>query len=235
LGAWIALTLLVAAGLVLVLRHDAGTIAGLDAADFSAIIAAAALLIFLGLPLLGRYQGRIGSAFRDLAIWSATALALIALYSYRAELFQVANRVGGELLPPGTALTVESPDPGGRAVRIRKQPDGQFVVHAKVNGANVSMIVDTGASTVVLRQDDARRIGLDLANLSYTVPVETANGTAFAARVRLTRVFVGPVGLAKVEALVAKPGVLHQSLLGMSFLSRLRSYDFSGNFLTLRS
>jgi aspartyl protease family protein len=55
-----------------------------------------------------------------------------------------------------------------------------------------------------------------------------------AARVRLDRVGIGPLDRTKVEALVAKPGALTQSLLGMSFLSRLRSYEFSGDFLTLR-
>jgi aspartyl protease family protein len=97
------------------------------------------------------------------------------------------------------------------------------------------MIVDTGASTVVLRSEDARRAGIQLSALAYTVPVETANGRAFAARVKLDKVSLGELTLDKVEALVTKPGALHQSLLGMSFLSRLHSYEFSGNQLVMRS
>ncbi len=62
----------------------------------------------------------------------------------------------------------------------------------------------------------------------------TANGRTMAARVRLDKVGIGPLDRHKVEALVAQPGALTQSLLGMSFLSRLRSYEFSGDFLTLR-
>ena len=234
MSAWIALLLLIIAGLVLVLRHDAGTIAGLDAADFSALVAGLALLIFIGFPLFARYRGGLASALRDLAVWAGAALVLVAIYSYRGELYEVANRVGGELLPPGTELAPEGAAPGGRAVRIRRQPDGQFIVRARIDNTTVRMLVDTGASAVVLRQEDARRIGIDLDSLRYSVPVQTANGTALAARVRLGRVFVGPIGIARVEALVAKPGVLDQSLLGMSFLSRLRSYEFSGSFLTLR-
>ena len=62
----------------------------------------------------------------------------------------------------------------------------------------------------------------------------TANGRTVAARVYLNEVAIGPLDRTKVEALVAQPGALTQSLLGMSFLSRLRSYEFSGDFLTLR-
>jgi len=50
----------------------------------------------------------------------------------------------------------------------------------------------------------------------------------------LRSVAVGPIALPQVEALVAQPGTLKESLLGMTFLSRLRSYEFSGDFLTLR-
>ena len=62
----------------------------------------------------------------------------------------------------------------------------------------------------------------------------TANGRAMAARLRLDSVAIGPVDRQKVDALVAQKDALTQSLLGMSFLSRLRSYEFSGDFLTLR-
>jgi aspartyl protease family protein len=96
------------------------------------------------------------------------------------------------------------------------------------------MIVDTGASTIVLRPEDAKRAGIDLSKLSFTVPVLTANGRTVAARVRLDSVAIGPLQREDVEALVAEPKALTESLLGMSFLGRLRSYEFSGDFLTLR-
>jgi aspartyl protease family protein len=70
--------------------------------------------------------------------------------------------------------------------------------------------------------------------LSFNVPVQTANGTAFAASVRLPSISVGPIVMEQVEALVAQPGALKESLLGMSFLRRLRSYEFSGDYLTFR-
>jgi aspartyl protease family protein len=86
----------------------------------------------------------------------------------------------------------------------------------------------------VLRPADARKAGIDPKSLTYRVPVLTANGRAMAARVRLDSVAIGPLDRKNVDALVAQPGALTQSLLGMSFLSRLRSYEFSGDFLRLR-
>lgn len=235
MGAWIALTLLVIAGLALLLRADAGSIAGYDPSDFAIIVAGVAMLIFIGSSIASSYRGRAGQAVRDLLTWTLIALVLVAAYSYRDELFSLGHRMAGELLPPGSALRSDTQVDGERAVRIRKRPDGHFMAKTSVNGITVSMLVDTGASTVVLKPADAQRLGIDIETLRYTVPVQTANGTTFAAHVRLRTLVVGPITVNEVEALVAKPGSLKENLLGMSFLSRLRSYEFSGEYLTLRS
>ncbi len=73
-----------------------------------------------------------------------------------------------------------------------------------------------------------------MTGLTFNTPVVTANGTAYAASVRLRTVGVGPVHAEDVEALVVPAGSLNESLLGMSFLRRLGSYDLKGDFLTLR-
>ena len=88
-------------------------------------------------------------------------------------------------MPPGDAVSVETTTPGSQAVRIRKRRDGHFIANAKVNGQAMSLLVDTGASTVVLREADAVRLGVDTRRLTYTVPVQTANGITYAAHVRL--------------------------------------------------
>jgi aspartyl protease family protein len=235
MGAWIALTLLVIAGLALLLRADAGTIAGFDPSDFAIAVASIALLIFLSSSIAGSYRGRAGQAVRDLLTWSLVALLLVAGYSFREEIFSLGHRVVGELLPPGSALRGEPQVEGERSVRIRRRPDGHFIVKTQVNGVSLSMLVDTGASTVVLKPADAQRLGIDVDRLRYAVPVQTANGTTYAAHVRLRNVALGPINLNDVEALVAKPGALKENLLGMSFLSRLRSYEFTTDMLTLRS
>ncbi|MGI9383861.1 MAG: retropepsin-like aspartic protease family protein, partial [Methyloligellaceae bacterium] len=196
---WLALGLLVVAGIVLVLSHDAGTIAGFDNADFAGIVASVALLIFLGGSLFGSYRGRLAKGLRDAVIWGAFAFLLIALYSFRNDLMYVFERVAGELVP-GLPVTTATSRTGASEVRIRRQVDGQFIARTDINGQSTQMIVDTGATTIVLTQSDARRIGVDLESLTYGVPVQTANGTSFAARVRLSRVSVGSVRVNNVEA-----------------------------------
>jgi aspartyl protease family protein len=166
-------------------------------------------------------------------VWLALGLGLVTLYAYKDDLMPIAARVVGELLP-GSAMTVEQSSGGLTEVRIRKRLDGHFTANTEINDAKISMIVDTGASTIVLRPEDAKKAGIDVEKLNYRVPVLTANGRTTAARVRLEEVSIGPLDRKGVDALVARPGALTQSLLGMSFLSRLRSYEFSGDFLTLR-
>jgi aspartyl protease family protein len=231
-SAWIALFILAFAAMLLV-SNDSGTIANLDSNTFGYLALGTALLVFIGGGVLTRYRGQAGTMFRDAVTWVALGLALVTLYSYREELLSIAGRLAGELLP-GSAMVVEESADGPVAVKIRRRLDGHFTVKAEVNGTSTSMIVDTGASTIVLRPEDAKKTGIDLSHLSFTVPVLTANGRTIAAKVRLDSVAIGPLQRENVDALVAEPKALTESLLGMSFLGRLRSYEFSGDFLTLR-
>jgi aspartyl protease family protein len=232
---WLVAGLLILAGLFAVLRYDPALLAAVASGDRVAMLIASGLMLLLVFSLLGSYRGRLGEALRHLTIWTAIGTGFVTAYAYRDELTTAAYRVAGELLPPGQTITVEETTAGQHAVRIRRRGDGHFVARTDINGVGAGMLVDTGASTVVLKPADAERIGLDVKRLSYTVAVQTANGTTYAAPVRLKMVAIGPIRLRDVEALVAKPGTLKESLLGMSFLRRLRSYEFSGDFLTLRS
>jgi aspartyl protease family protein len=234
MGLWVGLVLLALGGIALMLRSEQDDVFGFEPANFAALTAGVALLILIGGSLLGSYRGRFGQAVKDIFAWTLFALVLVAGYSFKDEITSVAYRVVGELTPPGSAIVVENTPAGERAVRLRRRPDGHFSARVSVNGTSLSMLVDTGASTVVLRQSDASRLGIDLGSLRYSVPVQTANGVAYAAPVRLRTIGIGPISVSQIEALVAQPGALKESLLGMTFLSRLRSYEFSGDFLTLR-
>jgi aspartyl protease family protein len=232
-AAWVALFILALAAVLLIAHGDSSTVAGLDSESFGYVALGLALVVFLGGGLLAHYGGRTSTMLRDAVTWLALGLALVTLYTYRGEITPIAARVVGELLP-GTSMLVEETENGTTEVKIRRRLDGHFAAAAKVNGKPISMVVDTGASTIVLRPEDAAEAGFDVAHLTYSVPVATANGRTMAARVRLSTVTIGPLDRQNVDALVARPGTLTQSLLGMSFLSRLRSYEFSGDFLTLR-
>lgn len=232
---FLALGLLVVGIALYAITGDSASIGGVPRDDFVQLTALLAILIFLvgGLGRISR--GGLGEAIRALGGWAAFGLVLVVLYAYRAELSEVGDRVAQEFRP-GNAETIAQGVAGrGSVVKVRRASDGHFVARARVNGRTVRMIVDTGASTVVLRPEDAKRAGLNLKQLRYSVPVQTANGQAFAARVRLEKVSIGELTVDEVDALVTRPGVLHRSLLGMSFLSRLRSYEFTGSQLVLRS
>jgi aspartyl protease family protein len=130
--------------------------------------------------------------------------------------------------------------PGRAAVRTARTVDivrgrnGDFQVAAQVNGVRIAMVLDTGASAVVLTQEAAKAAGLPLEVLSYTVSVDTANGRTRAAAVTLDRVAVGDIVERQVTALIAQPGQLRTNLLGMSFLNRLESWEVRGDKLVMR-
>lgn len=161
---------------------------------------------------------------RNAAIWLVLGLALVIGYSFRDEL---GPRLLGELVPQ---RGISSPD---GSVTFRAGSDGHFHVEAYINGTRLRLLVDTGASQVVLSPADARRLGFDLNRLDFRHVSETANGPVSGAPVTLREVAVGKVRLADVAASV-NGAAMSESLLGMSFLSRLSGLEVSGDRLTLR-
>ena len=143
------------------------------------------------------------------------------------RLREVADRVIEGLVPGHVAGH-------GRNVEVVRGHGGDFAVAAHVNGTRVPMVLDTGASSVVLTQEAAKAAGLPIEVLNYTVNIDTANGRTHAAAVTLDRLAVGGLTERSVPALVAQPGQLKNNLLGMSFLNRLQSWEVRGDRLRLR-
>jgi aspartyl protease family protein len=141
---------------------------------------------------------------------------------------EVADRVMAEFVP-GHAAT------RGRTVEIARGSSGSFGVTAQVNGARIPMVLDTGASSVVLTQEAAKAAGLPIEVLSYSVTIETANGRARAAPVTLDTVAIGGIIERAVPALIAQKGQLRTNLLGMSFLGRLEGWEVRGDRLVMRA
>ena len=120
------------------------------------------------------------------------------------------------------------------AVHIPRGQGGEFAVHAKINGLATPMVVDTGATSVVLTYETAKAIGLPLELLEYDVDVETAGGHTKAARLTLDRIAIGRLVERSVPALVVPHGQMKTNLLGMSFLDRLESWEVRADKLVLR-
>ena len=160
--------------------------------------------------------------------------AILAPWDWRAA--QMAReRIKGHAQNERTllaSLPSDADDGAPRSVTIRAAHNGHFHVDAVANGRRIPFVVDTGATVVSLTRQDAERIGLDVSRLAYTQRFQTANGVARAAPVKLREVSVGPIAIYDVQAVVNE-GRSAQSLLGMSFLSRLDGYSFSGDALTM--
>jgi aspartyl protease family protein len=224
---WILLVVLSLVLLVLVLRHNDAALAELtrlDGAGVQAKVFALVLLVMLALML---YRGPFPHALESALMWAVIVLLLALGYTYRFELRDVADRVLAEFVPGHAAGR-------GRMVEISRGAGGGFAVSTQVNGARVAMVLDTGASAVVLTHDAAKAAGLPLEVLAYSITVDTANGRARAAPVTLDRVSIGGITERSVAALIAQPGALRVSLLGMSFLNRLERWEVRGDRLLLR-
>ena len=225
---WVLLIGLVLSGVVLIARRDTDSIAGLAAEDFGSLAYHVALVVFVGGTVLVLFRERFSKALEAVLFWTLVGFVLALGYTYRLELRSVADRVLAELMP-GYAVPR-----GARTVEIVRGRNGDFQVAAQINGSRTAMVLDTGASAVVLTQDAAKAAGVPLEFLSYTVNLDAANGRTRAAAVTLDRLAVGDVVERQVPALIAQPGQLRVSLLGMSFLNRLQSWEVRGDKLVLR-
>jgi aspartyl protease family protein len=136
----------------------------------------------------------------------------------------VANPTGNAMAVTATARPAPAPavSPGIRTVTLNNDGRGHFQVEARVEGRSIDFLVDTGASTIALRESSAAKIGIHPSPSDYSVRMQTANGVGKAARVRLDRVEVADILVRDVDALVVPDEALSTNLLGMSFLSRVK-------------
>jgi aspartyl protease family protein len=160
-----------------------------------------------------------------LAVLLATAGAVVA-YGDPGQIARAKNTVS-ELLRKQMTGTA-------RAVQISRGQAGEFALQARINGVVAPMVIDTGATSVVLTYETAKAVGLPLELLEYDVDVETAGGHTKAARLTLDRLAIGKLVERSVPALVVPHGQMKTNLLGMSFLDRLESWEVRADSLMLR-
>jgi len=188
-----------------------------------------------GLTLLAAVSARIFTAgainwsqkARHAAVWLGLVLLVALGFTYRAELLGVGQRVRGELIPSAAQAS------GDRELVVTGGEAG-FAVMGEVNGAPVRFVVDTGASDTVLSPADAHRAGLDSPSLEFDHLAETANGTGRGAHAIAASVSVGSIGFRDMPVVINQ-APMTSSLLGMTFLRRLESFEVRDGRLYLRA
>ncbi|HSM95318.1 MAG TPA: TIGR02281 family clan AA aspartic protease [Rhizomicrobium sp.] len=148
------------------------------------------------------------------------ALAACALgFPARADVFS--------FLDSGRAVQT-----GPRELSVSPGEDGIYYVFAEVNGARIRFVIDTGSDDVVLTAKDARRAGIDVSQLHFTEDYDAETGSGQEADATVRQFSIGPLALANLPVSVNEDG--GASLLGMSFLHRMKSVEIRDNRLYLR-
>ena len=222
---WLALLLAAALLLIELSRLFPGAVSN---EDEPYLVRGLVLLAFLSSGVVFVRQVRLGELARNLLLWGAIALVLAIGYAYRDELSGVGARLRSEFLPGDPVASADA-----HVLTLTQDESGDFYVYGSANGVRIRFLVDTGASDIVLSPADARRLGIDMAALHFVRGFETANGIGAGASYTLDTLSVGPILLQNVPASINRTE-MHSSLLGMAFLKRLKSFEFSGRKLTLR-
>ena len=177
------------------------------------------LLIALGGSMFGVYRGRMGKMLKGLLGWALIIGVLVVGYNYR-------ETIEDAVLPAQTVSV------GDGRIEIRRRFDGHYHADALVNGVAVEFIVDTGASPIVLSQQDAERIGLPMDRLDFSGRARTANGEVRLGDVRLSEIRIGDVVDQNLRAVV-NGGEVHTSLLGLDYLDRFDNVSLNGSIMVL--
>ncbi|MCP5075633.1 MAG: TIGR02281 family clan AA aspartic protease [Rhodobacteraceae bacterium] len=197
--------------------------------DTNLIWAGAAALFLTGL-MIGRYSAakKEDRNTVKLAGWGLFVCIILGLVEYTTEWRQ------SSVLRQNQQVILSAAAVEPVVEHIIRAQDGLFRTKAQINGVPIPAMLDTGASVVLLTYEAARKTGIDVDNLEFTVPVVTASGPLQIAKVTLDTVKVGQILLRDVEAAVSPKGQQHSNLLGTSFLSRLKSAEFSDTRVILK-
>ena len=122
---------------------------------------------------------------------------------------------------------------GRRSLSIPRDARGHFATEGRIDGQRIAFMVDTGASVIALNESSAARFGLRPARGDYRATVTTANGTVKAAPTHLAMVDVGGLIVRDVDAMVLPDEALSENLLGLSFLSKLKRFEYANGKMVL--
>jgi aspartyl protease family protein len=162
-------------------------------------------------------------------IFAAIMVGLGTVMAQMAERMTpaLANTVSHKALEQDTAPA------GNRSISIPPDRRGHFQTEGRIEGQRIGFMVDTGASVIALNETSAARFGLRPSRGDYNAIVTTANGSIKAARTRLAMVDIGGLVVRDVDAMVLPDEALSENLLGLSFLSKLRRFEYANGKMVL--
>jgi aspartyl protease family protein len=159
--------------------------------------------------------------------WVLIIGVLLIGFSYKSDIRKVYNKVYANLIP-GNYITT-----GDKQVIVYANQYGHYYVNTIVQGVKIDFLIDTGATTVSLTRSDAEKLGINLNQLNYSQKVSTANGMALSAPIKLDYIQINDIIVNDVSASVGSDDGLEKSLLGMSFLNKLKLFQVTEDSLQM--
>jgi aspartyl protease family protein len=171
---------------------------------------------------------------RGLMIFAALLVGAGTLMAQMADKMTATTPALAKTSPQKAAsATLASADAGSRSISIPRDARGHFQTDGRIDGQRIDFMVDTGASVIALNEKSAARFGLRPTPADYKMTVSTANGTIKAARTRLAMVDIGGIVVRDVDAMVLPDEALAENLLGLSFLSKLKRFEYANGKMVL--
>jgi aspartyl protease family protein len=171
---------------------------------------------------------------RNILIFAAVLAGLGTFMAQMADKMTATARTPALATVAQKAVPAETVGQAGlRSLSIPRDARGHFLTEGRIDGQRIGFMVDTGASVVALNETSAARFGLRPSRGEFNATVTTANGTIKAARTRLARVEIGGLVVRDVDAMVLPDAALSENLLGLSFLSKLKRFEYANGQMLL--
>ncbi len=187
--------------------------------DLPNLIYLGALLAFIGLWFVTQNRLSLGKTLQYALSWALIFAAAIAVVGLWGDLRQIVR-------------PTQSVDTRAGKVELPRAPDGHYYVTADVNGLPIRFVVDTGATDLVLSREDAKKVGINAADMAFYGRAQTANGTVRTAPIKIDSLSIGPIRDTNLRAWVTE-GEMSGSLMGMSYLQRYSKIEIADGALVL--
>jgi len=191
----------------------------LDSGDQAVLVYLILILLVVGGSMIISSRGQLNKTLQQAAIWGLIFVGAVGAYSLR-------DRIEASLYPERAIVSAQG------TVSFNRARDGHFYAEVEVNGEKIEFVIDTGASDIVLSEQDAETLGYPVGDLIYSGRASTANGVVPIARITLDKITLGRFSDRGISATV-NGGELETSLLGMRYLQRFRKIEITGSRLTL--